>query len=305
MNVFCHPVKAFWELYFRSEHFKRLVETDLRKAIESRIYHKRGIHYDLDSPKTLNEKILWLMLNTDTSLWSEYADKYKVRSHIEDMGLGEYLPRLYGTWKRFEDIDFEILPERFVLKCNHDNESVQFIDKNTLDIPYIRKKLNRCVGRKFGYYSCEPHYSRIEPLIMAEEWLDNSHEDISTSIIDYKIWCFNGEPHYIMTIHNRDRYCMYINLYDDEWDTQNQLLVYSNHYKNGRGIVPKPDSLTEMLRISRMLSKEFPQVRIDFYDVDGKPYIGEMTFTSGGGIMSYFSEEGQLILGNLITLPLV
>ena len=303
MNVLYHPIDALWELYFRSISYRKLVDNDLKKALELRAFRKLNLYPDLDHPKTINEKIMWLELNTDTALWSEYADKYKVRLHIEKLGFGDYLPRLFGVWEHIDEINYNSLPEKFVLKCTHDCMSTMLVHKKNMNRDKIKKYYTKKLNRQFGYSTCEPHYLKIKPLVIAEEWLDNSHKEISSSMIDYKVWCFDGKPFYIMTIHNRNKGTMKLNLFDTSWNLRNDFLRFTNHYRDGTGMVPKPTSINEMLEIAKCLAEGFPQIRIDFYDVEGKPYIGEMTFTSGAGCMTYFTDESQRKLGQEITLP--
>lgn len=303
MNALQHPINALWELYFRSNNYKRLVDANLKRALDLRYFHVFRFHINFDTPKTLNEKIQCLELNTETSLWTLLADKYNVRRYIENLGLGDYLPNLYGVWDRVEDIDFEKLPSRFAIKCTHDCLSTMLIEKKYLDVRLVKHKLGKCLKRKFGYSTCEPHYTRIKPRIIAEEWLENTNSEISDSIVDYKVWCFNGKPTYIMTIHGRDKEHMMIDLFDKDWNRYYEYLNFSKHYRDGGGVVPRPSSLNEMFRVASVLSKGFPQVRIDFYDVNGKPYFGEMTFTSGCGRMTYFTQEAQMKMGGMVMLP--
>ena len=150
------------------------------------------------SPRDINEKINWLKFYGDTSQWVELADKYAVRSYIKKHGLSDILVHLYGKWDNAEDIDWDSLPNKFVLKCNngsgdvvicHDKEQINRKDT----ISYLKKMLNR----SFGIVSGEMHYAEMKPCIIAEELLDNTTQPCkSTSLIDYKIWCFDGKPTY-------------------------------------------------------------------------------------------------------------
>jgi len=292
-------------IYFNTPFYRRQVDKNLKFALEIQWLSVHNKNINWDNPVTLNEKIQWLELNTDTTLWTKYADKYEVRGHLQELGLGEYLPKFFGVWNFPDDIDYDKLPDKFVLKCTHDSQSTLPIEKNNINVNVINRKFKKYLKRRFGYSTCEPHYTRIKPRIIAEEWLENTNSEISNSIIDYKVWCFNGEPTYIMTIHGRDKEHMMIDLFDKDWKRYSEYLNFSKHYRNGGGIVPRPSSLNEMLRVASVLSKGFPQVRIDFYDVNGKPYFGEMTFTSGCGRMNYFTDEAQLKMSELIKLPLM
>lgn len=144
---------------------------------------------------------------------------------------------------------------------------------------------------------------RIKPAIIAEQLLENDEESLkySNSLIDYKVWCFNGEPSYIMTCSNRKKGEVELQLYDKSWEPQKSHIKASTHYQSSR-IIPKPKNFTELLECAKVLSKPFPIVRVDLYNLNGKIYFGEMTFTSLGGLMDYYTEEFQNLAGDLIDI---
>lgn len=260
---------------------------------------------DWENPTTLNEKIQWLKFYGDTSLWSDLSDKYKVREYVEQKGLQDCLVKLYGHWDRIEDVEWECLPEKFVLKVNNGSGDVLVChDKSKLNIPELTAKYNALLNKKFGYLFAEPHYDLIKPCIIVEELLDIKKQPIETdTLIDYKIWCFDGKPAYIWTCYNRRPRSVEVGTYDLEWNYLPEKSVFTSHYKKASMILPKPKSLTRMLEIASKLSEGFPELRVDLYEVDGKPYFGELTFTSQGGYMPFYTPEFQLELGNLIKLP--
>lgn len=265
-------------------------------------YTKRDINWD--DPKDLNEKINWLKFNSDTTIWGELSDKYAVRKHIEDAGLGEMLVDLYGVWSSVDEINFDLLPQSFVLKSTNGSGTVMVVeDKNELDYVKVKKTLKSWLSLKFGIMSAEPHYFSITPQIIAEELLINDKKSFSTSIVDYKIWCLSGKPHSIFTCYNRKvGKEIYIALHDMYWNFHPEDLEYGDHYKRSENGIPIPQSLDKMVDACRVLAKPFPQVRIDFYEVNGKPYFGEMTFTSLGGNMDYFTKKFLLEMGDQIHL---
>lgn len=297
--------KLFYVLYFRTVFYKYLINKNLKRAIELQWNLDNDKPINWDNPQTLNEKIQWLQLYTDTSIWSKYADKYELRSLVKELGYEDCLPKLYGIWDSVEDIDFDSLPKRFVLKCTHDSHSTMIIDKESVNYSSLKKKFKKYVKTPFGYANCEPHYTKIKPRIIAEELLPNTCSDISFSLIDYKVWCFNGKPSFVWTAYNRKHDSVCVDLYDLNWNLCSNYNKFTNLYRDGHGIVPRPKSLEKMLEIASVMSKGFPQVRIDFYDIAGKPYIGEMTFTSACGRMPFFSDEAQLRMGQMIDLPLL
>ena len=272
-------------------------------------YWYRDFHYRLDwnNPKDLNEKIQWLILNSDTSEWSRLADKVAVRDYVKEKGLGHMLIPLLGVWNDARKIDFDNLPDKFVLKCNHDSASVKIIDKSVgFDKKKIIEDFNNKLRVKFGYLSCEPHYNRIPPMIMAEEYLPIDGAGISKTPIDYKIWCFNGKPYIVWVAYNRDNAHGHVEVeqYDLKWNYHHEWGRFTNHYRDGGGKVPCPKSLDEMLNAAKLLSEGFPEVRVDFYDVSGKAYFGEMTFTSDCGRMPFYSKDFLLQMGELVDLSL-
>ena len=138
------------------------------------ILHKRatGVYLNIDNPKTLDDKIAYMAFRTDTSEWSRLADKVRVREYVEECGYGEYLPRLYGTWEHADEIDFDKLPQAFVIKTNNASATNILVrDKSRIDIAAVRKQLDEWLMMDYGYRTCQPHYSRIKPLILAEEFL--------------------------------------------------------------------------------------------------------------------------------------
>ena len=267
------------------------------------VFHKK---LNLSNPKNLNEKILYLSLKTDTSCWSTLADKYKVRQYVESNGYKEILTQLYGVWEEAEKIDFESLPQAFVLKVNHGcGDALIVRDKNIINSENRRGIMlyfSNLLKKKYGT-SVERHYSKIKPLIIAEELLinDDYSSKYSESLIDYKIWCFNGKPNYIFTCCNRERHRLDVQLYNLDWKTESQYIKTSSHYRLGAKL-PKPKNLEYMLQIAEKLSKPFPCVRIDLYNIGGKVYFGEMTYTSAAGMMTYFTNEFLDKAGELIDI---
>lgn len=266
-----------------------------------RAFHK---HMNLTDPQTLVEKINWMQFNTDTSLWTLCADKYRMRDYIADKGFVCNLPELYGHWDNPDEIDFDILPNSFVLKSNNGCGTVKIVnDKNQLDIKATKKMLKKWL-KPYGYVGGQTHYLRIKPCIIAEELLHQS-DDLKmfspNSLVDYKMWCFGGEPESIWVAYNRHNALMVnMALYDKEWNPMPQYLQDTKLEKYNPDVsVPKPSCLEEMLGIARVLTEPFPEVRLDFYVINGKPYIGEMTFTSGYG---FYTEEYYQYLGDKIDL---
>lgn len=274
--------------------------------IAKRIYKKRmGKKLDLLHPKDLNEKINWLKFYGDTSRWTQLADKYRVREFVQERGLGHILIPLYAIWDNANDISFDNLPNSFVLKTNHGSGEVMVIkDKNNANINYVKEEFKKHLKTEFGKYQAEPHYRKIKRCVVAEEFLDSSKLGFTTSLVDYKIWCFDGKPYYIWACYSRTKDKVYVETYDLNWNYHPEKSVFTDHYRDGKGIVPKPKKLDEMLKIASILSKGFPEVRVDLYEHEGKVYFGEMTFTSNGGYQDFYTQEFLDELGSYVKLPI-
>lgn len=263
-----------------------------------------GKSINWDNPIDINEKINWLKINTDTSKWSVLADKYAVREFVEERGLGALLVPLYGHWMDANDIDFDKLPNSFVLKDTHGSSTnIVVRDKSKIDTAAIRKTLQRWIKTKYGVAEGEVHYKNIVPSIIAEKLLVDNNCSFSESLVDYKVWSFDGKPYSIWACYNRTKEYAYVSQYDLNWNYHPECSRFTQHYRDGGNVVPKPSTLLQMLDAASILSKGFPEVRVDFYEVDGKLYFGEMTFTSAGGHMDFYTQEYLNELGNQIVLP--
>lgn len=272
------------------------------KALANYLY-KNAMGHDIrwDAPEDLNEKINWLKFNSDTSKWTICADKYLVREYVENRGLGHILPKLYGVWERSSDIDFSKLPNKFVLKSNHACATVLLVeDKSKLNIPQTCQKMDEWLKIRWGKSTVEPHYLGITPLLIAEEYLQSAD---MCRLVDYKLFMINGKLELVLVCSDREiGVGCKISIYDKNWKFCPEKLA-GNHSSDSVSPIVKPKTFEEMIRSAELLSSEFPQVRVDFYEIDGKLFFGELTFTSLGGYMNYIVEEELLRLGKLLKLP--
>ena len=310
-----HPIRTLKALYFihyveNSKQWRQLIDTNPKKAFEmkwNRFYRRK---FPWKNPRTLNEKLTWMEVYTDTSKWTEYTDKYEVRKHIESLGLKDILTECYGVWDRAEDIDFDKLPDKFVLKCTHDCGSTIIVrDKSKMDKQSVIEFLNKHVSIRYGYDSCEPHYTSIKPRIMAESLIemDNTDEFSSETTVDHKIRCIDGKAQYDMVCYDRSLESgsggskTIYDLYDiHTWQPMRQYLADRGvKYRN----VPRPQNLERMIEIAEIIGKGYPQVRVDLYNVKGKIYFGEMTFFAFSGMNNHFTMEFQRMIGDRIQLP--
>lgn len=273
-----------------------------KRIIDYHFMNILGRKMNWDNPRDLNEKINWLKIYGDTSLWSKLADKYEVRKFIINKKLEDILIPIYGRWSSVDQIDWNSLPQSFVLKTNHGCGGVYIVkDKTKLNVNQISRELSHSLKERYGFYQGEPHYLKIPPLIIAEQLLEDNG-NFSFSMVDYKVWCFNGSPYCVFVCYNRTKSSLVVECYDLEWNFHPEWISNTSHVVGGKGIVPKPINLDYMINCAKLLSEGFPQVRIDFYNIDGKVYFGEMTFTSLGGFMRYFTDKVLNEMGEKIEI---
>lgn len=276
--------------FYRKHDLRRLASLLYRNAFNRKM--------DWGNPQNLSEKINWLKFNSDTSMWTRLADKYLVRDYVKECGLSDLLVKFYGVWPDANDINFDVLPDSFVLKTNHGCGTVIIVkDKDGIDRDYIKKQMNDWLKIKYGRIYAEPHYDKIEPMIIAEEYLSNS---TSSSLIDYKVFCIEGKPYAILVCTNRkigEGSCL--TWYDLDWNIKSDM--FANQRSQDGIEVHKPRCLNEMIEAATILSQNHHLVRVDFYVVNNKLYFGEMTFTPRGGYnnnisLKYLEEMGKLII---------
>lgn len=266
-----------------------------------RLYRKTfGKSANFSNPKDINEKILWMSFFTDTSIWSLLADKYAVREYVKERISDDILVPLLGKWDRTEDIDFDSLPLMFVIKPNNGSyDCVVVKDKSRVDCESIRASMHRSLQIPFGYEHAERHYLDIKPCIIAEELLE---DPINSSPIDYKIWCLNGKLYCVFVVGNRNiiNHTADYACYDEDWKRRPELIAESFR---STFECPRPKNLDLMIQYAEKLAEGLPQVRVDFYNIEGKIYFGEMTLTSNYGMMTYFTKEVLDEMGGLCVLP--
>lgn len=300
LKVNMNPRVMFWRALVRVQDALG-VEPSLEK-LSSVIFRARfGKPLDLDNPRDLNEKINWLKFRSDTSMWPMLADKYAVREWVAEKGLGNILTPLLGVWDKAEDISFDGLPDSFVLKTtNGSGANVIVQDKASADLTAIRRKFAKSLKKHFGLREGEPHYLKIRSRVIAEPLLDDRNT-FSTSIVDYKVWCLGGKPEFTLAIYNRPS-PLVLEAYDNDWKFIPEACVASGIYHTGSGNVPRPPHFEDMLKAAAVLCEGFPQVRVDFYDTPEGIFFGEMTLSSAGGMMPYFSSGWLESTGNKVDI---
>lgn len=266
------------------------------------LYYRRfGKRLDLAHPKTSNEKVLWLKLHTyyNNPLVTQCADKYRVREYVTGCGCGEILNELYGVYQNVNDIDFRALPDKFVLKCNY-GFSMNIIcrDKKQLDVANAKKKMKSWLHSKQHLYKSEMQYAAIPKRIICEKYIETEDGNAPD---DYKIYCCNGEPCYVMVCIGRNLGHPKFYYFDLDGNLQRQMsadgMAASDDF-----IYEIPSGWQEMIRYARILSRPFPFVRTDFYLSQGKVIFGELTFTPAAGLDQEKLSYTDNLLGQLIKL---
>lgn len=257
-----------------------------------------GKNLDLNNPRTFNEKIQWLKLYDSTLLKTRLADKFLVRDWVKEKIGERYLVPLLGVYDNFSEINFEALPNQFVIKATHGSAmNLVVFDKEKLIMDQVKDNVNSFLNVNFAYKAgLELHYRNIKPRIIVEKFLKDDTEQLN----DYRFVCFSGKPKYICV--DTDKYinCKR-NIYDLEWN----LLPFTLNYPNAERILYPPVNLKEMIDLAKRLCNGFNHVRVDLYSVNSEIYFGEMTFTSLSGIGKFTPDVWDAVWGDMITLPAI
>lgn len=256
-----------------------------------------GRRLNLDNPQSFNEKLQWLKLYDRKPEYTRLVDKYEVRKHIKDTIGEEYLIPLLGVYDSYDEIDFEALPNQFVLKPNHTSGDV-FIcrDKSKIDYGKLEKLAKKWIKREYYWLHREWPYKNIKPKIICEKFMSVS--DIPPD--DYKVSCFNGKAKLIQV--HIDRFNRHLqDIYDVDW---NKIDLPWGLEMSEDSTWERPQKLEKMLVLSEQLAENMYQVRIDWYIVEGNLYFGEMTFFDGAGFIPFENKEDDFLLGSWINLPI-
>lgn len=264
------------------------------------IYRARmGRKLHLREPETFNEKIQWLKLYDRNPLYTTMVDKFEVKKYVADRIGEEYIIPTLGIWERFEDINFERLPEQFVLKCTHDSGGLVICtDKNKFDQKKSKEKIEKSLKCNYYWSGREWPYKNVKPRIIAEKYMLDMK---SGELPDYKWFCFNGKPRimFITTKRNDES----VETKCDFFDMDFKHLDITNGRPSGGENIEKPATFEKMKMLAEKLSKGIPQVRIDFYEVNGNVYFGEITFAHWSGLEPFTPEKWDKVLGEMIELP--
>lgn len=264
-----------------------------KMAVRIDYFRATGRILNLKRPIRFGEKIQWLKFYGDLERYTHLVDKYEVRKYIEDKIGKKYLNELYGIYANADEINFDELPQKFVLKATHGSgDNIIYNGNGYIDINKIRKVLNKSVKENFYYQCREPQYKNIKPRIICERYL----EDEEGKLKDYKFFCFNGKVEFIEVIYDRF-YNLKKVFYDTDW---NKLNLFP---KRNRDInIKKPENLKEMIEVAQILSEEFHFVRVDLYSIKDKIYFGELTFTPGSGYTPFEPISEEIRIGDMLNL---
>lgn len=259
-----------------------------------------GKKLNLSNPQTFNEKLQWLKLNNHKAEYTMMVDKYLVRDYIKRTIGEEYLIPLIGVWDNPDEIDFDSLPNRFVLKCNHNSGTGMCIckDKSKLDYEKVKSDLRKGLKEDYEKYNREWPYKNVPRKIVCEEYM----EDQSGELKDYKFMVFGGEVK--CSFVGSDRFStegLHVTFYDNNWN----IMPFERHYPRLQKPHPKPICFDEMKKLAAKLSNNMPFVRVDFYEIKGKVYFGELTFFPGSGFEEFTPESWDYEFGSWIDLSML
>lgn len=301
MNLFLFRIKNYIQ---HPKIFKLVVLEHISPLLSDKTYIKirwnikMNYPLNLHVPKTFNEKLQWIKLYDHNPLYTLLVDKYNVKKYVSDLIGQDHVIPIIGQWSRVDDIDWELLPNQFVIKCSHDSGGLIICkNKATLDIKQAKKTLKKCMKINYFRKSREWPYKNVKPVIFAEAY----KEDEFGELRDYKWFCFNGVPKVLFVASDRQKKGEETKF--DFFDTSFNHLPITNGHPNSSEIISKPKGFDTMKELASKLSQNIPEVRVDFYDINGNIYFGEFTFFHWGGMMPFKPKEWDEIFGNWINLP--
>lgn len=297
-----HPKKIFKYIEYKRLHSDYGKQLDDVKYIKKAFKLYMGYELDLENPKTYNEKLQWLKLNYRNPECVIMVDKYLAKDYVKKRIGEEYVVPLYGVWDKFDDIDFDSLPNQFVLKTTHDCGGVVVCkDKSTLDKEKAKKFLNKHLAHEYFYHCREWAYKHVKPRILAEKFMKDSAGQKEEGLTDYKFFCFDGQPKAMFIATDRAKQDTETKF--DFYDMEFNHLPFTNGHPNSDKIIEKPKQFDLMIELSKKLSQGLPHVRVDFYESEGRIYFGELTFFHWGGFVPFKPEEWDYKFGEWIKLP--
>lgn len=256
---------------------------------------------NINNPKTFNEKLQWLKLNDRKNIYTKMVDKCEAKKYVADLIGNEYIIPTIGVYNNFNEINFNNLPNQFVIKCTHDSGStIVCKDKTKFDIKNAKKKISKALKYNYYYSVREWPYKNIKPKIIIESFMDDG---VNSQLVDYKLQCFWGKVDNILVCVDRDKETgVKYHYFDTNWKYLKYCPYPGINEKNIN--ILKPKQLDKMIKIAERLSAGIPEVRIDLYIIHGKIYFGEYTFFTNGGFDTTITSDADIILGEKLKLPI-
>ena len=272
-----------------------------KEYLELQYLLRIGKELNIRKPKTFNEKLQWLKLYDRNPLYNRMTDKVEAKEYVAGVIGEQYIIPTLGIWDTFEEVDFEYLPDQFVLKCTHDSGSASVIfNRSKMDLQSLKVKYERALHTNHYDFGREWVYRDIKPRIIAEKYIGSMNNN-GDDLVDYKLMCFNGKVRCSFTCTERFSGVdgLKVTFYDTDW----KRMPFERHYASDEKDVPKPACYDEMVRLAERLAKDIPFARIDFYEVDNHPYFGEITLYPGSGFEEFTPSEWDRKLGDWLELP--
>lgn len=291
--------RYFYWIYILFEYIMRVIPDKYYLKLIFRI--RMGRKLNIDNPKTLNEKLQWIKLNDRKSMYTKMVDKYEMKGYVSEiLGSEEYTIPSYGIWNSYDDIDFNMLPESFILKCTHNSGCFVVCDgKATFNHDKARKKLQAGLRRNYYWGNREWPYKNVKPRILAEKFESSVGNEDS---YEYKMTCFNGRTVF-GTICRGPAHVKLNQRSNDFYDREFNFLPFEVFNRNSKNpISHKPVFWDELIDISDKLSRGTKYLRVDFYVIKGRPIVGELTFFTWGGFIKFYPEEWDRKLGEKLIL---
>ena len=260
----------------------------------------RGKPLNLKKPKTFNEKLQWLKIYDRKSEYTTMVDKYEAKKYVAERIGEEYIIPTLGVWDSFNEVDFDSLPNQFVLKCTHNSGGLAICrDKENWDPTSVREMFERCLKKNYYLRGREWPYKNVKPRIIAETYMEDP--DQSAGLRDYKFYCFNGEPKFLYVSEGLENHATAkISFLNTDWTF---APFGRSDYRPFTELPPKPSNYEKMISLARQLSQGIPFLRVDLYEINGKVYFSELTFSPCSGMMPFDPPEWDAICGEMITLP--
>ena len=285
--VFPLAVRGFFSWMSDEHYLKMIYKINMHKKL------------NLDDPQTFNEKLQWLKIHDHNPMYTTMVDKCDAKEYVSNIIGNEYIIKTLGVWNRFEDIDFSTLPDQFVLKSTHDSGGVVIVhDKKNMDLKKAKHTLKKSLKKKFYLLGREWPYKNVKPRIIAEEYMEDTE---SKELRDYKFFTFNGKVKALFIASERQKEGEETKF--DFFDENGNHLPIKNGHPNAEVMPDLPKNFEKMKELSEKLSKGIPHLRVDFYEVNGKPYFGELTFSHWSGLVPFDPEEWDKKFGDWIELP--